>query len=65
MPLFRYFVCVGAVLMAALLFISNGDGRPAQRASAAWTSTDTLRNMAHHGEPQGSSNIQTAIYRGP
>jgi hypothetical protein len=65
MPFLRYFVCVGAVLLAALFVIGDGDGPPAQRATKAWTSTDSLRSMAHHGEPKVPSDIRTAIYRNP
>jgi hypothetical protein len=65
MLLLRYFVCVGAVLLGALFVVGDGDGPPAQRASMAWTSTDSLRSMAHRGEPKFPSNNRTAINRDP
>ena len=52
MPLFRYFVCVGAVLLAALFVIGDDHGSPSQRPTKTWTATESLRSMAHHGEPK-------------
>jgi hypothetical protein len=43
----------------------DSDGSPAQRAPKSWTETDSLRSMAHHGEPKDPSNIRTATYRKP
>ena len=65
MPLFGYFVCVGAVLLAALFVVGDSDRSPAQRASKSWTPTDSLRNMAHHGEPKDPTNIRRATYPKP
>ena len=65
MPVFRYFVCVGAVLLTALLMFGDNGGSQAERASESGTATDSLRSMAHHGEPKDTSNIRTAVYRKP
>jgi hypothetical protein len=63
MPLFRYFVCVGAALMAVLFAVGDSDGSSTKRTAESWTFTDSLRSMAHHGEPQHPSHFQTARYR--
>jgi hypothetical protein len=65
MPIFRYFVGVGAVLLAALFAIGDSNVPPPTRVANVWTSTDSLRNMAHHSEPKGAVSARKTNLRNP
>jgi hypothetical protein len=60
MPVVRYFIGVGSLLLAAL-FLAGENGSPSQPRSAteSWTASDTLRSMAHHGEPTAIARWRT------
>jgi hypothetical protein len=66
-PIFRYFLCAGSVLVAALFAVGGSESSAARQATEAWTSTDSLRSMAHHGETRRSSrdwsSLQTVTFR--
>ena len=50
MPVLRYFLCVGSVLLAALFAVGESESTANKSNGTPWTSTDSLRSMAHHGE---------------
>ena len=52
MPVLRYFLCVGSVLLAALFAVGESESTANKSNGTPWTSTDSLRSSAHHGEPK-------------
>jgi hypothetical protein len=65
MPIFRYFVSVGGVLLALLFALSEGDVASVRTTVDTWTAADSLRAMAHHGERNHSTNTRPVIYYNP
>lgn len=60
MPIFKYFVLVGASLLG-LLFVMEAVIGPNPRAPIAMSaSLDVLRAMAHHGEPDRPAALAPA-----
>lgn len=56
MPVLRYFLCVGSVLLAALFAVGDSESTANKSDSTPWTQADSLRSMAHHGEPKMPTN---------
>jgi hypothetical protein len=65
MPIFRYLICVGAVLLTGLLAFGDSDVPRAKGDGSTRALTDILRSMAHHGEPKHPPPIWAATYRNP
>lgn len=51
MPLIRYLFLVGSVLAAIIYVVGDTETAATAPANRGWTALDTLRAMAHHGEP--------------
>lgn len=61
LPIFWYFVCVGAVLLAALFAVGESKSPPRKLSiEKGWTPTNSLRSMAHHGEPNNPPRLREA-----
>lgn len=56
-PIFRYFLVVGGALLGLIIFLGDAKQPSDLDSNKQWTTLDTLRAMAHHGEP---SQVQTA-----
>jgi hypothetical protein len=64
LPIFQYFVWVGAVLLGVLFAIGESDSSPTKSSSAkGWRPTDSLRSMAHHRQPEDPPRAQDAAFR--
>jgi hypothetical protein len=50
-PLIRYFFLIGSILAAIIYVIGDTETAATAPADRGWTALDTLRAMAHHGEP--------------
>ncbi len=53
LPVLRYFLFVGSVLLAGTLWIGNDTAGTVQQSRSApdeWTALDSLRAIAHHGD---------------
>jgi hypothetical protein len=59
LPLFRYLCLVGSVLVGALWLFGSHENGLSSAQTERWTSLDTLRAMAHHGEPQRRQAVFT------
>ncbi|MDB5505294.1 MAG: hypothetical protein JWR89_5196 [Tardiphaga sp.] len=57
--LFRYLCLVGSVLVGALWLFGSHENGLSSAQTERWTSLDTLRAMAHHGEPQRRQAVFT------
>jgi len=49
--LIRYIFLVGPALLGLLFLLSEPDRKPAASSPQSWTAADSLRAMAHLGEP--------------
>jgi hypothetical protein len=50
-PIIRYICLVGSLLLGMFFLLDDRDRRQIEAAPARWTSLDSLRAMAHLGEP--------------